>query len=128
MVWNEDDEVGIPGALPPHNDAGMLGYLLLMSVTWLQYMLGWVGRGVQTLIELSHFNSNYIHYVNRKRRKKHKKALQRGTSSTYNPLKKLHYWMVLKRNSGCLLVECSTRNGAGTTQIITINFNGLQEI
>ena len=43
MVWKEDDEVGIPGALPPHNDAGMLGNLLLMSVTWLICLAVWGG-------------------------------------------------------------------------------------
>jgi len=76
------------------------------------------------LLELLHFNPNYVNRVNRKRRARNNKATAKGAISNYKPLKKLEYWKVFQRGSGCLLIECSTRNGAGTTHMIVLNFCG----
>ena len=76
------------------------------------------------ILELQQFNPNHVFRVNHKRRYRRNKKIRKGEQCDYSPIKKIPYWNILNRGTGCLLVEVSTRNCSGNTHLITINFCG----
>ena len=74
------------------------------------------------LIELRLFNANKIRNINKNKRARHKKYLQRNPGHQYVPTNKIDYWRIFEVNHGCLLLECSTRSNSNYDHLLVINF------
>jgi hypothetical protein len=74
------------------------------------------------LLELYYFNSSKVRQINKNRRKQHSKQMIKNKTHVLETIALLQYYKVFLIKKGFLVLECSTKNGSGSSHILALNF------